>query len=57
MCEAMGLRTGIDLDKLVQVRDIVRAGLPAEEPLHGALARAGVPKGYVPAGGFAQAAE
>ena len=57
MCEAMGLRTGIDLEKLVKVRAIVRAGLPAEEPLHGALARAGVPKGYVPAGGFAQAAE
>ena len=57
MLEAMGLRTGIDLEKLVQVRDIVRAGLPAEEPLHGALARAGTPKGYVPAGGFAQAAE
>ena len=48
MLEAMGLRTGVDLEKLVAVRDIVAAGLP-DEPLLGAIAKAGVPKGFRPA--------
>ncbi len=48
MLEAMGLRTGVDLEKLVAVRDIVAAGLP-NEPLLGAIAKAGVPKGFRPA--------
>ena len=30
MLDAMGLKTGIDLDKLLQVRDIVTAALPGE---------------------------
>ena len=45
MLEAMGLRTGVDLEKLVAVREIVAAGLP-NEPLLGAIAKAGVPKGF-----------
>ncbi len=45
MCEAMGLRTGVDLDKLCLIREIVTKGLP-DEPLHGAIARAGMPKGF-----------
>jgi len=46
MLEAMGLATGIDLDRLVEIRKIVASALP-DEPLHGAIARAKVPKGFV----------
>lgn len=49
MLEAMGLRTGIDLDKLLAVREIVRAGLPADVELFGFTADAGLPKGFVAA--------
>jgi len=49
MLEAMGLNTGVDIDALVAVREIVAAGLP-DEPLLGAIAKAGVPKGFMPAG-------
>src|SRR5262249_55900289 len=45
MFEAMGLATGIDLDRLLEVRNIVSSVLP-DEPLHGAIARARVPKGF-----------
>ena len=48
MLEAMGLRTGVDLDALVKVREIVAAGLP-NEPLLGAIAKAGLPKGFTAA--------
>ncbi|MBT4488035.1 MAG: hydroxymethylglutaryl-CoA lyase [Rhodospirillaceae bacterium] len=48
MLEAMGLKTGVDLDALVAVREIVAAGLP-DEPLLGAIAKAGVPKGFAAA--------
>ncbi len=44
LLEGAGLRTGVDLNRLLQVRQIVRAALPAV-PLHGALAQAGLPKG------------
>ncbi|MNR61189.1 hypothetical protein D3C85_1828630 [compost metagenome] len=44
----MGLRTGIDLEALFRVRDIVRANL-ADEPLYGHTPEAGLPKGFVPA--------
>ncbi len=50
MLEAMGMRTGIDLDALVAVRDIVAHALP-DEPLHGAIAAAHVPKGFAAANG------
>jgi hydroxymethylglutaryl-CoA lyase len=43
--EAAGLRTGIDLDRLIAVREIVRAALP-KVPLQGALAKAGLPKTF-----------
>lgn len=56
MFEAMGVRTGIDLDRLLAVREILEANLPADEPLHGMIAKARVPKGFVPASG-AMAAE
>lgn len=46
LLEAMGLRTGIDLVKLVAARAIVAEALPGE-PLYGHLADAGLPKGFV----------
>ena len=45
MLESEGLRTGIDLDKLLQVRDIVIDALPGE-PMYGFTPDAGLPKGY-----------
>ena len=46
MFEAMGLHTGIDLDKLIAARAPLMAGLPGE-PLYGMTSEAGVPKGFV----------
>ena len=48
MLEAMGLKTGIDLEKLLSVRDIVKAALPGEE-LYGFTPDAGLPLGFKPA--------
>jgi hydroxymethylglutaryl-CoA lyase len=48
MLEAMGLRTGIDLDRLIAARAVILEGLPGE-PLHGHVPDAGVPLGFVPA--------
>jgi hydroxymethylglutaryl-CoA lyase len=48
MLEAMGLATGIDLSRLLEVRQILRAALP-EEPLYGFTPDAGLPLGFVPA--------
>ena len=45
MLDAMGLKTGINLDKLLKVRDIVIAALPGEE-MYGFTPDAGLPKGY-----------
>ena len=45
MLEAMGLRTGIDVDKLLEVRSILRQALP-DEPLYGFVPDAGTPKGF-----------
>jgi hydroxymethylglutaryl-CoA lyase len=45
MLEAMGLRTGIDLDALLAVRQLIRESLPGE-PLYGFVPDAGVPKGF-----------
>jgi hydroxymethylglutaryl-CoA lyase len=47
MLEAMGLRTGIDLTKLLRVRDILRDALPGEA-LHGFTPDAGLPLGFRP---------
>jgi hydroxymethylglutaryl-CoA lyase len=43
LCESKGIRTGIDLDALIAVRALPEAAMP-DEPLHGAVARAGLPK-------------
>lgn len=48
MLEAMGIDTGIDLDKLLAVREIVRAAVPSEE-LYGFTPDAGLPLGFRPA--------
>lgn len=48
MLEAMGLRTGIDLPKLLEVRRIVQEALPGEA-LYGFTPEAGLPLGFVPA--------
>ena len=42
LCESKGFATGIDIDKLVAVRSILRSEMPGE-PLYGGLARAGLP--------------
>jgi len=50
--ESMGLRTGIELDRLIAARAIILEGLPGE-PLYGNVPDAGLPKGfrYAAAGG------
>jgi hydroxymethylglutaryl-CoA lyase len=45
MFEAMGVSTGIDLDRLMAAREPLRAGLPGE-PLYGMTPEAGWPKGW-----------
>ncbi|HXE47287.1 MAG TPA: hydroxymethylglutaryl-CoA lyase, partial [Ramlibacter sp.] len=46
MFEAMGVRTGVDLQKLIAARAPLQAGLPGE-PVYGMTAEAGLPKGFV----------
>jgi hydroxymethylglutaryl-CoA lyase len=48
MLEAMGLKTGIDIDALLDVRKVVAEAL-AGEPLYGFLPDAGLPLGFVAA--------
>ncbi|MCL4720472.1 MAG: hydroxymethylglutaryl-CoA lyase [Gammaproteobacteria bacterium] len=50
MLDAMGLRTGIDLPKLLEVRRILAEALPGDE-LYGFTPDAGLPRGYA-AGGW-----
>jgi hydroxymethylglutaryl-CoA lyase len=45
MLEAMGIATGIDLDRLLKVRSIIAAALPGE-PLYGFTPDAGLPLGF-----------
>jgi hydroxymethylglutaryl-CoA lyase len=46
LLEAMGLRTGINLDRLIAARAIIEEGLPGET-LYGHVQDVGVPKGFV----------
>ena len=55
MLEAMGFETGIDLDRLIGVRDLVHKELPNVEQ-HGAITKAGLPKNFRPTR-LAEAAE
>jgi hydroxymethylglutaryl-CoA lyase len=43
LCESKGFATGIDIEKLVAVRQILREQMP-NESLYGGLARAGLPR-------------
>lgn len=45
MLNSMGFDTGIDLEKLLSVREILTQGIPAE-PLYGFTPEAGLPKGH-----------
>ncbi|WP_213766391.1 hydroxymethylglutaryl-CoA lyase [Caballeronia sp. dw_19] len=46
LLESEGMRTGIDIDALLAIREQVASWLPGE-PFAGAIARAGLPKGFV----------
>lgn len=46
MLDSMGMRTGVDIERLLEVRAIVERNLPGTL-LHGALARAGLPLNYM----------
>ncbi len=45
LLESMGLRTGIDLERLFAAREILREALPGE-PIYGHVPDAGLPKGF-----------
>jgi hydroxymethylglutaryl-CoA lyase len=45
MLESMGLRTGIDLERLLAVRQILKDTLPQEE-MYGFVPEAGLPRGF-----------
>jgi len=47
MFEAMGIATGIDIERLLAARAPLQAGLPGEA-LYGMLPEAGLPKGFTP---------
>ena len=49
MFEAMGIATGVNLEKLMAAREPLKAGLPGE-PLYGMTPEAGLPKGFVQEG-------
>jgi hydroxymethylglutaryl-CoA lyase len=43
LCESKGFATGIDIDRLIAVRAVLKEAMP-NEPLYGGLARAGRPR-------------
>jgi len=45
MFEAMGVRTGVNLERLIAAREPLRAGLPGE-PIYGMTPEAGLPHGW-----------
>jgi hydroxymethylglutaryl-CoA lyase len=45
LLESMGLRTGIDLERLIAARALIQEGLPGE-PLYGNVPDAGLPTGF-----------
>jgi hydroxymethylglutaryl-CoA lyase len=49
MLEAMGLRTGIDVDALIAAREVLLRGLPGEA-IYGNVPEVGLPKGFKYAG-------
>jgi hydroxymethylglutaryl-CoA lyase len=51
MLDSMGLKTGVDLERLMKVREIVKAAVP--DAMYGFTPDAGLPKGYVQGAGWA----
>lgn len=49
MLEAMGLRTGVDVDALIVAREVLLRGLP-DEAIYGNVPEVGLPKGFAYAG-------
>ena len=47
MFEAMGVATGVDLERLMAAREPLKAGLPGE-PVYGMTPEAGLPRGWAP---------
>jgi len=47
MLQSMGLKTGINLEKLLETRQLVQSALP-DEPMYGFTVDAGLPKGFKP---------
>ncbi|MBZ9780025.1 hydroxymethylglutaryl-CoA lyase [Pseudomonas sp. REP124] len=45
LLESMGLKTGIDIDRLIAAREVLRRGLP-DEPVYGFIPDAGVGKNF-----------
>ncbi|MDB5905577.1 MAG: yngG 3 [Betaproteobacteria bacterium] len=45
MLEAMGLKTGVDLEQLIALRGEIQEALK-DQPFHGTIAKAGLPKGF-----------
>ena len=52
MLESEGFSTGINLDRLLQAREVLQSGLP-NEGLHGRIAAAGIPRTYKQSSGIA----
>lgn len=48
MLDSMGLDTGVDIEKLIAVRQLIAGALP-DIPMQGALAKAGLPRNYLSA--------
>ena len=46
MFEAMGVKTGVDLQALMAARGALQSGLP-HEPIYGMTPLAGLPKGWL----------
>ena len=46
MFEAMGVHTGVNIERLLAAREPLKAGLPGE-PLYGMTPEAGVPRGFI----------
>lgn len=46
LLESMGLRTGIDIERLIAARALITEGLPGEQ-IYGNVPDAGLPKGFV----------
>jgi hydroxymethylglutaryl-CoA lyase len=46
LLESMGLRTGIDIEQLIEARKIIKNALPGEQ-IYGNIPESGLPKGFV----------